>query len=82
MSATDSASLMDGPEASRLGVYRALLHDEREGVHELFRPLPACRRPRGSPKWRGSWRIGEETSWRRLDDRRVGVGVSDVSVDP
>lgn len=38
MSATDSASLMDGPEASRLGMYRALLHDEREGVHEVFRP--------------------------------------------
>ncbi|MCC7374141.1 MAG: ATP-binding protein [Verrucomicrobiales bacterium] len=44
MSATDSASLMDGPEASRLGVYRALLHDEREGVHEVFRPysLPSA----------------------------------------
>ncbi|MBL9136307.1 MAG: ATP-binding protein [Verrucomicrobiales bacterium] len=38
MSANDSASLMDGPEASRLGGFRALLHDEREGVHEVFRP--------------------------------------------
>jgi S-DNA-T family DNA segregation ATPase FtsK/SpoIIIE len=38
MSATDSASLMDGPEASRLGVYRAVLHEEREGNHEVFRP--------------------------------------------
>jgi hypothetical protein len=38
MSPNDSASLMDSPEASKLGLYRALLHDEREGSMEKFRP--------------------------------------------
>jgi hypothetical protein len=38
MSANDSASLIDHPGASRLGMHRALLHQEHEGYLELFRP--------------------------------------------
>ncbi|HSH95263.1 MAG TPA: FtsK/SpoIIIE domain-containing protein [Roseimicrobium sp.] len=38
MSATDSASLIDTPKASTLGLHRALLHNEQEGQLELFRP--------------------------------------------
>jgi DNA segregation ATPase FtsK/SpoIIIE, S-DNA-T family len=38
MNATDSSSLMDSPEASRLGVHRAILYDEGQGVMEKFRP--------------------------------------------
>jgi DNA segregation ATPase FtsK/SpoIIIE, S-DNA-T family len=44
MNANDSSSLMDTPEASRLGVHRALLYDEGQGRMEKFRPygLPAA----------------------------------------
>jgi DNA segregation ATPase FtsK/SpoIIIE, S-DNA-T family len=38
MSATDSANLMDGPDASRLGVHRAILFNEEQGEFEKFRP--------------------------------------------
>ncbi len=38
MSATDSANLMDSPEASRLGVHRAILYSEEQGEFEKFRP--------------------------------------------
>ena len=38
MSATDSANLMDSPEASRLGVHRAILYNEEQGEFEKFRP--------------------------------------------
>jgi hypothetical protein len=38
MSATDSANLMESPEASRLGVHRAILYNEEHGEHERFRP--------------------------------------------
>jgi hypothetical protein len=38
MSATDSASLIDAPNASTLGLHRALFYNEREGVLETFRP--------------------------------------------
>ncbi|MDO8348775.1 MAG: FtsK/SpoIIIE domain-containing protein, partial [Planctomycetota bacterium] len=38
MSANDSASLIDSPAASRLGLHRALLHLDREGSLEIFRP--------------------------------------------
>lgn len=38
MSASDSASLIDSPDASRLGLHRALLFNEREGFIEKFRP--------------------------------------------
>jgi hypothetical protein len=38
MSATDSANLMDTPEASRLGVHRAILYSEEQGEFEKFRP--------------------------------------------
>lgn len=38
MSASDSASLSDNPDASRLGLHRALLFNEREGYFEKFRP--------------------------------------------
>ena len=46
MSANDSASLIDTPKASALGMNRALLHNEQEGTQETFRPyaLPA-------PEW-------------------------------
>jgi hypothetical protein len=43
MNATDSSSLMDAPDASKLGVHRAVFYDEGQGRAEKFRPygLPA-----------------------------------------
>ena len=38
MSANDSASLIDSPRASNLGLHRALFFNEREGTLETFRP--------------------------------------------
>jgi hypothetical protein len=38
MSANDSASLIDSPKASTLGLYRALYYNEHEGTLETFRP--------------------------------------------
>jgi ABC-type multidrug transport system fused ATPase/permease subunit len=38
MSASDSASLIDTPRASALGLHRALLHNAQEGTLEVFRP--------------------------------------------
>lgn len=38
MNANDSSALMDSPEASRLGVHRAILYDEGQGIAEKFRP--------------------------------------------
>jgi hypothetical protein len=38
MSAGDSASLIDAPNAATLGLNRAVLFNEREGVLETFRP--------------------------------------------
>ena len=38
MSANDSASLVDSPKASNLGLYRALFYNEQEGLLETFRP--------------------------------------------
>jgi DNA segregation ATPase FtsK/SpoIIIE, S-DNA-T family len=38
MSASDSASLVDAPDAGTLGLHRALLYNEREGYLEKFRP--------------------------------------------
>jgi hypothetical protein len=43
MSANDSASLMDDPKASMLGLHRALFYNAQQGHRETFRPyaLPA-----------------------------------------
>ncbi len=38
MSANDSASLIDNPKASTLGLHRALFYNEPEGYLETFRP--------------------------------------------
>jgi hypothetical protein len=38
MSQNDSASLIDSPKASSLGLHRALLYNEHEGSLETFRP--------------------------------------------
>ena len=38
MSANDSASLIDSPKASNLGMHRALLYNEQAGTLETFRP--------------------------------------------
>ena len=38
MSANDSASLVDSPKASTLGLHRALFYNEQEGYLETFRP--------------------------------------------
>ena len=38
MSANDSASLIDNPKASTLGLHRALFYNEHEGYLETFRP--------------------------------------------
>jgi S-DNA-T family DNA segregation ATPase FtsK/SpoIIIE len=41
MSANDSASLIDSPRASNLGLHRALFYNEHEGQLETFRPYAA-----------------------------------------
>ena len=38
MSASDSASLIDAPDAATLGLHRALYYNDREGYLEAFRP--------------------------------------------
>ena len=38
MSAGDSSNLIETPDAGRLGLYRALLYNDREGQTEIFRP--------------------------------------------
>jgi S-DNA-T family DNA segregation ATPase FtsK/SpoIIIE len=38
MSANDSASLIDSPKASTLGLHRAILYSENLGQMETFRP--------------------------------------------
>ena len=38
MSASDSASLIDNPDAATLGLHRALFYNDREGYLEIFRP--------------------------------------------
>src|SRR5439155_11364780 len=38
MSANDSASLIDSPQANHLGLHRAILFNGHEGWHETFRP--------------------------------------------
>jgi len=38
MSAADSAGLIDAPDASTLGLQRALYYNDREGYLETFRP--------------------------------------------
>jgi S-DNA-T family DNA segregation ATPase FtsK/SpoIIIE len=38
MSASDSASLIDAPDAGTLGLHRALYYNDREGYTEIFRP--------------------------------------------
>ncbi len=46
MSANDSASLVDSPAASGLGLHRALFYNEHEGTLETFRPYA-----RPEPAW-------------------------------
>ncbi len=41
MSANDSASLIDSPKASNLGLHRALFYNEQAGTLETFRPYAA-----------------------------------------
>ncbi len=41
MSANDSASLIDSPQAGGLGLHRALYYNEHEGYLETFRPYAA-----------------------------------------
>ena len=41
MSANDSASLVDSPRATNLGLHRALFYNERESTLETFRPYAA-----------------------------------------
>jgi hypothetical protein len=38
MNGNDSSALMDSPDAARLGVHRAILYDEGQGLVEKFRP--------------------------------------------
>jgi len=38
MSQNDSASLIESPKASNLGLHRALFYNEHEGYLETFRP--------------------------------------------
>jgi hypothetical protein len=46
MSANDSASLIDSPKASGLGLHRAVLYNEQAGTLETFRPYAAP-----DPEW-------------------------------
>ncbi len=46
MSVNDSAALIDTPAAARLGLYRALFHDEQQSYSEIFRPYAMP-----SPDW-------------------------------
>lgn len=46
MSASDSSSLVDSPDASLLGLHRALLYNDREGRMEKFRPYSPA-----PPEW-------------------------------
>jgi hypothetical protein len=46
MSANDSASLIDSPQAGSLGLNRALYYNEHEGYLETFRPYAVP-----SPEW-------------------------------
>jgi hypothetical protein len=62
MGAADSASLIDSPDASKLGLYRAILYNEREGYLEKFRPYALS----GS-----SWMNELGRRWR---ERAVGPG--------
>ncbi len=57
MSATDSASLIDSPKASTLGLHRALFYNEQEGRVEIFRPYA---------KPPGDWIEAADQSLRRL----------------
>jgi Holliday junction resolvasome RuvABC endonuclease subunit len=58
MSANDSASLIDSPKASELGLHRAIFYNEHEGSTETFRPyaLPDA-------EWLGH--VAEELGKRR-----------------
>ena len=38
MSASDSSSLIDSPNANKLGYHKALVYSEEQGVMERFRP--------------------------------------------
>jgi DNA segregation ATPase FtsK/SpoIIIE, S-DNA-T family len=38
MSANDSASLIESPKASELGLHRAIFYNQQEGIMETFRP--------------------------------------------
>ena len=38
MSANDSSNLIDNPAANKLGMFRALVFSEEQGVMEKFRP--------------------------------------------
>ena len=46
MSANDSASLIDSPKASTLGLHRALFYHEQQGYLETFRPYATP-----APEW-------------------------------
>ena len=48
MSPTDSAHLLDSPDASKLGPNRALFSSEEQNRLEKFRPYGIRRRPSGS----------------------------------
>ena len=58
MSANDSASLIDSPKASTLGLHRALLYNEHEGTLETFRPYATP-----DPDWLSA--AGEKLQGRR-----------------
>jgi hypothetical protein len=57
MSASDSASLIDAPDAATLGLHRALLYNDREGFIEIFRPYA---------KPDGDWLETVTRAWARI----------------
>jgi DNA segregation ATPase FtsK/SpoIIIE, S-DNA-T family len=53
MSANDSSNLIDNPAANKLGMFRALVFSEEQGVMEKFRP----------------YGLGDKAWWQRLREK-------------
>ena len=67
MSANDSASLIDSPKASNLGLHRALFYNEHEGPWKPSAPTP----PRPPSGWRKSPKAKPPARLERHSSRLV-----------
>jgi S-DNA-T family DNA segregation ATPase FtsK/SpoIIIE len=73
MSANDSASLIDSPKASALGLHRAIFYNEREGTLETFRPY-------ASPAREWLQQLTVRRSSRRLRNDPSAISKRELSV--